>query len=454
LRTFNRYFTALLFLAFCFAGTKAQKIGVLDEIIAVVGESVILKSDLDKEFYQLLAQYPEYDGNLKCELFDQLLAQKLLLYKADLDSIVVGEDRLEYEINRRIEYYASQAGGIDKLEKYLGIPIIQYKSEMRKKVKEQMLITEAQNSLLGDLKVSPTEVRKFYDEIPDDSIPVFSAEVEVSQLVMKPSPSKVADEYAYETAKKLRGELVRGERDFCLVASIYSGDHGTKDVCGNLGDFKRGQMVPAFEAAAFRLKKDSISKVVKSKFGYHIIQLIERKGEIVNARHILIMPSILNIDHEKTTTELKRIKNLVANDSITWCEAVSTYALEEFSQGGCGFFTDPNIGSTIIEVTALDPEIALRVEKMKPGEVTSPHGVPQPDGTTNYRLLYLKTENPPHKASLDKDYQKIAAYALEKKKQDVLNEWSVSFRKNMYIWIDEKYFVCDGIQEWVSTGKM
>lgn len=433
---------------------RAQNIGILDEIIAIVGESVILKSDLDKEYYQLLSQYPTYDGNLKCELFDQLLSQKLLLYKADLDSIVVADERLDYEINRRIEYYASQAGGIDKLERYLGIPVIQYKEEMRKKVKEQMLTQEAQNSLIGDLKVSPTEVRRFFEEIPKDSLPLFSAEIEVAQLVLKPVPSKAADEYARKTAEKIRLELIRGERDFCITASIYSGDHGTKDVCGDLGDFKRGQMVPEFEAAAFKLKKDSISKVVKTKFGYHIIQLIERKGEIVNARHILIAPTILSSDQERAMDELKRIKKLVQDDSITWCAAVAKFGLEEYVEGSCGFFIDPNIGSAVVEITALDPDIALRIEKMKPGDISEPHSIPQMDGSTVYRILYLKSENPPHKANLEKDYQKLAAYALEKKKQNVLDKWSITFRKNMYIWIDEKYMVCPNISEWVTVGKL
>lgn len=444
--------TFTLMLSCLWAG--AQQMSVLDEVIAIVGESVILKSDLDKEYYQLLSQYPNYDGNLRCELFDQLLSQKLLLYKADLDSVVIADERLEYEINRRIEYFADQAGGIDKLERYLGVPILQYKEEMRKKVKEQMMIQEAQSGLLGDLKVSPTEVRQFFDEIPKDSIPTFNAEVEVAQLVIKPTPSKVADEYARQTAERLRGELVRGEREFCMATSLFSSDDGTKDVCGSLGDFKRGQMVPEFEAAAFRLKKDSISKVIKTKFGYHIIQLVERKGEIVNARHILIRPTILSSDHEKAMNELKKIKKLVMNDSMTWCEAVAKYSAEEYNDGNCGFYTDPSIGSTLIEVNYLESDVSLKVAQMKPGDISEPHSVPGLDGSPTYRILYLKTETAPHTASLEKDYQKISAYALEKKKQDVLNDWSVSFRKKMYIWIDDKYMVCKGIDEWVSQGKL
>jgi peptidyl-prolyl cis-trans isomerase SurA len=432
---------------------QAQEVGILDEVIAIVGEKIVLKSDLEKSYYQMKLQYPAYDGNLKCELFDQILTQKLLLYKAEIDSLVVGEERVNYELDRRMQYYAAQAGGEANLAKYLGMSLIEYKAQMRAKMMEEMMIQEAQNSLIADLKVSPTEVRAFYEEIPKDSLPEFASEVEVAQLVVNPKPSQVAEDYARETAERLRKEIIAGTRDFCLTASIYSDDQGSKKDCGSLGDFKRGQMVPEFEAAAFRLKKDSISKVVKTQFGYHIIQLIERKGEIANARHILIRPKVLQTDLEKTLKEMKEIKRLIETDSITWCEAVQKYASDENSHANCGYYQDPNVGTTRIEITALESDVSLRVSKMSPGQVSEPHGVPQQDGTTAFRLLYLKTESPPHIASLEKDYQKLAVYALEKKKQDTLNEWSTAFREDVYVWIDEKYLVCPGIDTWIQDNK-
>ena len=284
---------------------------MLDEVIAVVGESIVLKSDLDRTYYQMSLQYPTYNGDLKCELFDQILTQKLLLYKADLDSLVVAEERVNYEIDRRMDYYANQAGGLQNLEKYLGMSLVEYKAQMRRKMTEEMQIQEAQNSIISDLKVSPTEVRKFYEDIPEDSLPDFASEVEVAQLLVAPKPSAAAEKYARETAERLRKELLEGSRDFCLTANIYSDDQGSKKDCGSLGDFKRGQMVPEFEAAVFKLKKEEISKVVKTQFGYHIIQLIERKGEIANARHILIRPKILQSDLEKTSKKLSRVKRLI-----------------------------------------------------------------------------------------------------------------------------------------------
>lgn len=453
----KKYIQVFLLIAFVSGlalNADAQKVGVLDEVIAVVGENIVLKSDLDRTYYQMSLQYPTYNGDLKCELFDQILTQKLLLYKADFDSLVVPEERVNYEIDRRMDYYANQAGGMENLEKYLGMSLIEYKTQMRRKMTDEMQIQEAQNAVIADLKVSPTEVRKFFEEIPSDSLPDFASEVEVAQLIIAPKPSDAAEKYAKQTAEKLRQELIEGSREFCLTATIYSDDQGSKKDCGTLGDFKRGQMVPEFEAAVFKLKKDEISKVVKTQFGYHIIQLIERKGEIANARHILIRPKILDSDLEKTSKELSRIGRLVESDSITWCTAVAKYSTDENTQANCGYYVDPNIGTSRIEITALESDVALRVSGLKPGGISPPHAVPQQDGSTWFRLIYLKTETPPHKASLEKDYQKLSVYALEKKKQDTLNEWSESFRKDVYVWIDEKYMVCPDTDTWITNKKV
>jgi peptidyl-prolyl cis-trans isomerase SurA len=451
LRNYIRFILVLSVFATSVGYTYGQKVGVLDEVIAVVGESIVLKSDLDRTYYQMSLQYPTYNGDLKCELFDQILTQKLLLYKADLDSLVVAEERVNYEIDRRMDYYANQAGGLQNLEKYLGMSLVEYKAQMRRKMTEEMQIQEAQNSIISELKVSPTEVRKFYEDIPVDSLPDFASEVEVAQLLVAPKPSATAEKYARETAEKLRKEILEGSRDFCLTATIYSDDQGSKKDCGSLGDFKRGQMVPEFEAAVFKLKKEEVSKVVKTQFGYHIIQLIERKGEIANARHILIRPKILQSDLEKTSKKLSRVKRLIEADSNEWCTAVAKYSTDDNTQANCGFFVDPNVGTSKIEITALQSDVALRVSGLKPGGVSPPHAVPQQDGSTWFRIVYLKSETPPHKASLEKDYQKLSVYALEKKKQDTLNEWSESFRKDVYVWIDEKYMVCPDMDTWVTN---
>jgi len=428
--------------------SSAQKTGIVEEVIAVVGDNIVLKSDLDKEFVQLSIQMPEYEGDLRCDLFGQLITQKLLLHKAELDSLVIDDARLEYEITRRIDFYAQQAGGVDRLEDYLGVSILQYKDEMRSKVRDQMLVQEAQGTMMRDVTISPTEVRKFFNEIPKDSIPYFNAQVELGQIIVKPKPSDIADQYARDLANNLRKDLLSGKRSFCLTASLYSDDGGTKGRCGELGEFKRGSMVPEFERAAFKLKKDSISPVVKSEFGYHIIQLIERKGNILNARHILIRPKIVSSDYQKTMDELKDLTERIQNKEITFCEAAQKYSVDQMTKSNCGFYLDPNAGTNFLEITDLEPDVALRLEKLNAGDFTEPHSVPQQDGSVMFRILYLKSEIPPHQADLAKDYQKISTYALEKKKQDTLDNWSTDFKKSLFIKIDEKYANCSQSAKW------
>jgi peptidyl-prolyl cis-trans isomerase SurA len=426
---------------------------VIDEVIGVVGESVILKSDLEKEYSQMRLQYPAYEGNLRCELLSQLVTQKLLLYKAQLDSIEIADEQLEYEINRRIDYFAAQAGSLEALEKYLGSSILEYKEEMRPKIREQLLIQQAQEALTGDVTISPTEVRKFYEEIPEDSMPAFNSEVEIAQIMMEPKASESAERYAMDLAKRLRQELMEGTRDFCLTASLYSADPGSKDECGDLGFFKRGQMVPEFEAAAFKLEKDSISEIVKSKFGFHIIQMLERRGNTLKARHILIKPAIIGKDFARAQEKLAGIRQEIMEGSLDWCKAVNLYSEDQMTSQGCGFFVDPSSGTNKIEVTALPPDVALWIDKLEPGDISEPHGVPQRDGSRMYRIIYLKSEEPPHRANLVQDYQKISVYALEQKKQQTLLDWVESIKTDTYIWIDEKYLNCKEMEKWIAAKK-
>lgn len=423
---------------------QAQPGTVIEKIIAVVGEDIILKSDIDKEIEQYKLQFQqEFEGDLNCEVFKQLILQKMLLQKAAIDSITVGEERVDYEIDRRIDYFAAQAGGMKELEKYLKMTIIQYKAMMREQIRNQMLIEQARESLLAGVKVSPTEVRKFFNDIPKDSIPEINSEVEIAQLVIKPKPSKYAEDYALKTAEKIREDIVSGKMDFCVASTLYNDDPGSKNRCGNLGEFSRGKMVPEFEGAVFKLKKDSISQVVKSEYGYHIIQLLDRKGEIINARHILIRPKILNSDHVVAKRELVDLVTQIKNGEITLCDAAKKYSEDEQTKANCGFFTDPNLGTNKIEVTNLEPTIALQIEGMDEGDFSKPLQIALQDGSPAYRVLYLKTEVPPHKADIAQDYHKLSVYALEKKKQDIVKKWATDYKENLYIKITDDYVSCN-----------
>ncbi|MCB9252189.1 MAG: peptidylprolyl isomerase [Flavobacteriales bacterium] len=446
-----RLLTAILALCF-FEAVQAQPRQILEEVAAVVGENVILKSEWEVEYLQVKDQYPDFKGDLKCEILNQLVLQKLLLHKAELDSIEISEEMVDYELDRKIVYFTAQIGDEARLEKYLGKSIIEYKEEMKPKLKQQMQVQEVQKVMLDAVKVTPTEVKKYFDKIPNDSLPLFGTEVELGQIVMVPKPNQLAKDYAYETLKKYREDILAGRRDFELTAKSFSEDPGSAANGGELGYFKRGQMVSAFEAMAFKLKPDSVSPIIETQYGYHILKLIDRKGEKINVRHILIKPTIITKDLQNTEKFLNDLIALIKIDSISFCKAASKYSEDEMTKANCGFFTDPNVGANRIEIELLDQDVVLQVQKMKPGEFSKPTPIQNPDGSTAYRILYLKSETKPHRANLREDYQKIQAFALEQKKQEAMAEWAEKFKKNVYIHVEPGYTDCKEMKRWIKTN--
>ncbi|NUM31770.1 MAG: peptidylprolyl isomerase [Bacteroidetes bacterium] len=428
----------------------AQHKQVIEDIAAVVGENIIVKSEWETEYLQAKEQYTEYNGDLHCEILNQLILQKLMLHKAEIDSIVVSDEQVDYETERKMRYFISQIGDEKKLEQYLGKTILQYKEEIKPKIKQQMLIQEVQKSLLDPVKVTPTEVKNYFDDIPADSLPLFGAEVELGQIIITPKPNKYAKEYAYTLIKKYRDDIIAGKRNFEITAKSFSDDKTSAVNGGELGFFKRGEMVATFEAAAFKLKPDSISPIIETQFGFHILKLIERKGERINVRHILIKPTIINQDLVETEKLLNEIIDKIKKDSLTFCQAANKYSEDEFTKSNCGFFSDPNLGSSKVDIELLDKDIALQIQKMKPGEFSVPALVSMPDGSNAFRILFLKSETKPHKANLKDDYQKIQAFALEKKKQKTLNNWADKYKKNVYIKITETYTNCKEIEHWLK----
>lgn len=427
---------------------QAQNVRVLDEVVAVVGESIILRSQMEAEYAQAKKEMDFYDGDLKCEILNQLIIQKMYLHKGKLDSTYADDARVEAEVDRRIQYYASQIGGEARLEQYLGKSVDEYKEQMKPKVQEQMVTQQVQQSLVSDIKASPTDVRLFFNEIPRDSLPRFEKEVEFAMISMKPKPSEYAKQYAKEKITNLRNDILTGGHSFDFVAKSNSDDPGTAVNGGELGYFARGQMVSAFERAAFKLKKDSISEVIETEYGYHIIQVIDRKGEKVNARHILIKPLIVPSDFVALKKEMIQLMVAVRTDSLTLCHVASKYSSDAQTKDNCGFFVDGSTGSQQVPIAALEPLIAAKAGSMRPGEYSDPVKFQDLDGTEGYRFFYLRKVVPAHIANLKDDYQKIQTLALEKKQDTEVKKWVDNFKKGVYVWIDDKYVNCTELEGW------
>jgi peptidyl-prolyl cis-trans isomerase SurA len=427
---------------------------IVDGIIAIVGTKTILLSDVETQSLQYKTEGSDPHA-VNCQVLEGLLTQKLLISQALLDSIEVTDDEVEGELDRRIRYFSNMAGGTQKLEEYYGKSIIEIKEEFRTDIREQLLAQKAQQEIVKDIKVTPSEVRTFFSTIPADSLPYYNAEVEVGEIVIIPGVSPEVKALAKEQIDELRGRIIKGE-DFSTLAALYSEDPGSRDNGGELGFVNRGELDPAFEAAAFSLKNPGdVSEVVESTFGYHIIQLIERRGERINVRHILITPKTTSFDLNRAVAKADSIHQLVTTNKISFEQAALRYSQNDDSKNNGGMLVNPNTNTTYFDVEQLgqyDPQLALDVQKMDVGGVSEPTMYKTPDGKTRYRILYLKSRTKAHRANLKDDYDKIQSVAQQNKQTQVFNDWLKDKKNKNYVRISSDYVNCDNLKQWINVN--
>lgn len=414
---------------------------IVDGVIAVVDDKIILKSDLDIQLNQLKEQ--EFTSeDLTCEVLNQLIIDKIFVVQAGIDSIEVTNDEVDSELNRRIEYFISMFGSSEKLEEYYGKSLFDLKEEFRDDIYQQLLSEKMRGQAFADLDVTPAEVMEFYNAIPADSLPYFNAEVEVGQVVIFAEPTILQKRAAKEKAEKIRQDIIEGS-SFGFQALLYSDDPGSASNDGDLGYVKRGQFVPEFEAVAFRLQKDEISDVVETEFGYHIIQMIDRKGDRINTRHILITPDIENENLIVAQEKINEIHQEIINKEITYQEAVSKYSKDEQSKQNGGLMTNPNTGNTFFEMSQLDGNVALALDGMAVGNISEVMDYQSLDGKIGYRIIYLQSESPAHKASINTDYSKIKAVAKQAKQNTEMEKWLAKKAANIYVKVNDAYQHCN-----------
>lgn len=418
----------------------------MDGIIAKVDNHVILRSDLEFGYLQYLAQSKQQPSeDLKCQIFTSLLQDKLLLARAEIDSITVEEVMVTGELDERINYLASQVGGTERLEQYYNKSLRQLKDELRKTVREQMVMERMQREITSKVSVTPKEIKRYFNNIPKDSLPYFSTEVEIGQIVIHAEIGREQKQAARQQLEELRKRILAGE-DFATLAKQYSQDPGSAQDGGELGFFKKKELVPEYEAAALRLEPGGISNVIESQFGFHLIQLIERRGQEFNTRHILIKPATATVDIKAAVTELDSVRSLIVSDSLTFAQAAKEYSDDTNTKDNGGMLTSRATGTTFIPMDQVDPAIFFVIDTLEVGEISKPVAFTTPDGKDAARILYLKSKTPPHLANLTDDYQKIANAALAQKRSSAVSDW---FKKNVntvYIEIDPQYEECGGLE--------
>lgn len=432
---------------------KAQNEKTVDEIAALVGSHPVFWSDVEAQYAQAKAQGVAGDPFvMHCTIFENLIFQKLLVYQAEIDSLVVSDDQVNSELERRLRYYIQQFGSQQKLEEFYDKSLEEFKNELREPLRLELLSQQAQSAITESVKMTPNETREYFNSLKPDSIPIIPTEYEIGQIVKTPVVGAAQLKEAKDKLVALRNRILKGEK-FSTLAVLYSEDPGSAAKGGELGMFSRGSMAPEFESAAFNLKNiGDISEVIKTKFGYHLLQLIERKGDFVNVRHILIIPKVSPEDLVAAAAKLDSVADKVRADSITF-EKAALYFSDDPGKVNGGLIQSQSSGNTRLAADELDPKVFFVIDKMQPGDISASVPYTTEDGTQAYRVLYLKLRTEPHKANMKDDYNKIQEWALENKKAKVVAQWIETKSKTAYIRLGDKFKDCDFKYNWTFTEK-
>lgn len=421
---------------------------IIDKIVATVGQNEILYSEIQNQYMQYLMQGYTADGEeIRCQIFEEILFAKLLLNQAQLDSIEISDEMVERELDQRLNYFISQIGSQEKLEKYYNKSILAIKTDLRYTIHEQMLSERVKNDITQDVQITPSEVRLFFNEIPKDSIPLISSEYKYSHIIVMPEVLPEEKEYARSKLVDIRKRVIDGQ-EFSSMARMYSEDPGSSIKGGELGDFGRGMMAPEFEAAAFALEPGEVSEIVETEYGFHIIQLIKRKGDFINVRHILIETKVSPVSMQLAKKQLDSIYNLIEEGSLTFEEAAMRYSIDDSKFSG-GVALNPQTGGAVFSGETIDKDLFFKLDKMNVGEILPPTMYMKERTKRAYRIVRLDKRTKPHKANLQTDYDKIQNIALEDKKRKVIGLWITEKSDKTFINISDASFKsCNYTYNW------
>ena len=426
---------------------------IIDRIVAVVGNNYILQSDLETQYQQMLTAQEPVNENTRCKLMEELLYQKLLLAQAQKDSLDVSEGQIEQELDRRMKYYLQQFGSEEKFVAFYGKSVDDYKLELKDDVRDLLLEQQMQGKITDGISVTPSEVKEYFNAISVDSLPFINSELEVGQIMKKPVISPEAKKEAKSKIEGLRLRIEKGEATFAAMAGLYSMDPGSASKGGVYEGIQRGQFVPEWDAWAFKLKKGEISEVFETVYGFFIIQLIERRGEEVDARSLLISPVVDASDMYKAKLSLDTIYQRLLADTATFSDIAARYSDDDDSKNSGGLTVNPHTGSTRFQMDELgqyDQTIVFAVDNLKVGEFTKPMPATTNDGKQAYRILYLKTRTLPHKANLVDDYQSIQNAAMSKKQQETIQNWIKKKSVDTYVHLADDFKNCTFNNKWIN----
>jgi len=448
MRTFFRI-AALYALISCIRILPLQAQQLIDGVVAVVADYTIMQSEIEQQVLQMRgAGIPS--SVLKCKLLEQYVQEKLLIDQAKIDSLEVTDSEVEGQLNNRMDHFIQQFGSREELETYFGRTVLEIKEDFRENIRNQILAQRMQHELTKNITITPSEVRAFYNSMPRDSVPYIDAQVEIAQIVAYPP---LGEQVIFEVREKLlelRKRIMDGE-SFETLAILYSED-GSASNGGEIGYSSKTQLDPEYAKAAFSLKANQVSKIVESEFGFHIIQLIDRKDDRVNTRHILIRPKISADARKKAVARLDSITDLINKDSITFEKAAQFFSQDKKSRVNNGLVVNPNSNSSLFEMKELETRDYIVIRDMKIGDVSKPYESSDENKKVMYKMVKLKSRTDPHRANLKQDYVLLQNMALFDKKSKIVNKWVQEKQAETFIHIDTRFAGCDFLKDgWTAV---
>ncbi len=424
---------------------------IIDRVVAVVGDFNILQSDIEQQYLQLKAGQPYLPDDVRCNIFNYFVQQKLLMNQAKIDSIEVTPEQVDQQLNMRLNSFISQFGSEEAMEEYFNKSMYEIREDLREAMREMIITQQVQQGIIGDIKITPSEVKSFYRNLPTDSIPYIDSEVKFSQIIIYPPVSEDAVFEVKERLLELRKRILDGE-NFATLAILYS-DGPSASNGGEIGFHSRAELDPAYVEAAWSLKEGQVSKIVKTDFGYHIIQVIARQGDRVNTRHILLQPKIDAESKARALSRLDSLRTFIVNDSLTFQTAAKYYSQDKNTAANGGLVVNPQTNAASFKYDELDTKDYYVIRDMKVGEVSQPFETTDKTKKLCYKIIKLNNRTEPHRANLKDDYLLLQNMALVEKQNKVLQEWYEDKRKTTYIRIDDSFKACDEMNNEPSSEK-
>lgn len=428
---------------------------VIDDVLAVVGDDIILQSEVEAEFLKIESQQevPQSDQKIaRCQVLDQMILSKVLKTHALRDSLSAAPDQVDYQLNTRLQVLINQVPSVSDFEDHYGKTVNQIKEQLRPLVIDYLLAEAKKEQVTENVSVTPAEVKRFFYRIPEENLPYYNAEVELAQIVKFPKPTQEAKQAVEDQLLSLKQRVLDGE-NFADLAKEYSQDPGTAPRGGDLGFFRKGQMVKEFEDVAFKLAPGEISRVVESMFGFHLIQVLDRKGESVNARHILLKPELNEKQLDESMKEMDDIYSKIKSDSLSFKYAVDLHSDDENTKAKGGLLFNKNTGTSYFEIDALldqDPEMYLAIDDLEKGDISKPTKFKDAYGREGIRILYVQNQRDAHKMNLEYDFELIKNRALELKKNEKLYTWLDDATSEVFIAVNDHYRACPNMPIWLK----